>query len=105
MTKDEQGYNGWTNYPTWCVALWIDNDQYLLQGEVPCLLKGKTLSEAEDKLEAFFTDDYNPLVDAQASLYQDLLGWVLKQVNWHELAEHYMEELELDGEEEEEEEN
>jgi hypothetical protein len=23
----EKGYNGWTNYETWLVALWIDNEQ------------------------------------------------------------------------------
>lgn len=23
----EKGYNGWTNYETWNVALWIQNDQ------------------------------------------------------------------------------
>jgi hypothetical protein len=26
---DEQGYNGWSNYETWNVALWIDNDEGL----------------------------------------------------------------------------
>lgn len=27
MTKNEtKGYNGWTNYETWCVSLWLDND-------------------------------------------------------------------------------
>ena len=24
-----QGYNGWTNYETWNVALWLQNDEYL----------------------------------------------------------------------------
>jgi hypothetical protein len=22
-----EGYNGWTNYETWCVSLWIDNEE------------------------------------------------------------------------------
>lgn len=27
--KKEQGYNGWKNYETWNVALWIQNDEGL----------------------------------------------------------------------------
>ena len=25
----EQGYNGWTNYETWNIALWLDNEEPL----------------------------------------------------------------------------
>ena len=29
MTHDDDGYNGWTNYETWNVALWIQNTEGL----------------------------------------------------------------------------
>ena len=25
---DEKKYSGWTNYETWLVKLWLDNDQW-----------------------------------------------------------------------------
>jgi hypothetical protein len=29
--EDEKGYNGWANYQTWNVALWIQNDDRLYE--------------------------------------------------------------------------
>ena len=28
MSNSNTTYNGWTNYETWNVALWLDNDRY-----------------------------------------------------------------------------
>ena len=36
MSKDEQGYSGWTNYETWNVALWIGNDEGLYHEALLC---------------------------------------------------------------------
>jgi hypothetical protein len=30
----DETYNGWKNYPTWCVNLWLENDQGLYETTV-----------------------------------------------------------------------
>ena len=32
----DQGYNGWTNYETWNVTLWIGNDEVLYDAAKQC---------------------------------------------------------------------
>jgi len=84
-----QDYNGWTNKPTWAVALWINNDQGLQETVLeaarndkddPYLLAGW--------LQDFFTDELYP--DLPASMYSDLLNWSLAYVDWDSLAEHFI---------------
>ncbi len=37
MTNDT--YNGWTNYGTWNVNLWVDNDEYVYLAKLEMLRK------------------------------------------------------------------
>jgi hypothetical protein len=82
-------YNGWANRPTWTVALWIDSDctKYFYWTEHARKLNRHQL---EQELRDHFTDSCNPLID-EASVYADLLGWALSQVDWGEIAEHLRE--------------
>lgn len=91
----EHGYNGWKNYETWNVALWLGNDygSYLMVREMAQDAKDAaegngdadnaryTLAEA---LKDLIADEMAP--DLGASMYADLLGAALSEVDWSEIA-------------------
>lgn len=83
---ESKTYNGWKNYETWCVALWIDNEpgEYLFWRD-----RAKaTLSELElaDELKSHHEDAIHDM-----KLYgfaADLMNAALSEVDWREIAEH-----------------
>ena len=92
------GYNGWTNYETWNVALWWGENG----------MSGYWIGEAEEMLEADDSDDVAvQLADRMKSetidemptvtgMYADLLKAALDEVNWREIAEHYVADAEFE---------
>lgn len=107
-------YNGWTNYETWNVALWIDNDQgaqeMLIEraqkllddaaGEISGPVdveecRHDCLSKLCDEIENYITDpDLGGMPELAASLYADLLSHALGMVDWREIAKHMLCDLE-----------
>jgi len=86
-TEDEKGYNGWKNYETWAVALWIDNGQRIQQEATAIVVNSKDEYGAAQELKDWI-EEGNPLIDT-ASLYSDLLNAALSEVDWYEVANHY----------------
>ena len=91
-----EGYNGWTNYETWCVNLWLDND-----GSANYLRDHVAMNEPMGVVEALkFIGEYveelqeSLLPDMPNSMFSDLLGAAISQVNWYEIAEYYLEDAE-----------
>lgn len=96
-------YNGWSNYETWNVALWFDNDEGLYDERVEV---GQRLwDEAEDEEDRSqsariamadwikdFTEEMAP--DLGASMFSDLLSAALSEVDWHEIADNWLSEIE-----------
>lgn len=103
---EDRTYNGWTNYETWAVALWLDNEEPSCRywreqaeehrraaGTCEQVLKGIWTPEnaakfnLADQLKEEVTEAA-PL--EEASLYSDLLGAALSEVNWDEIAENHL---------------
>jgi hypothetical protein len=101
-------YNGWTNYETWCVNLWMSNDQGSdehfreMAQEVYDHSKSdidKVFSQEEnatltfrDQLKEEFEEQQSQLVGV-TGVFSDLLGAALSEVNWYEIAKHYIEDV------------
>ena len=92
MTK----YNGYANYETWDVALWIDNDEYSQNYWTDTALD--ILSSASDsdgamyelatRLESELTDLESIGIVIPNCMYSDLLTHALGMVDWREIADN-----------------
>jgi hypothetical protein len=92
MTKT---YQGWTNYPTWAVKLWLDNDEGLYY-------QYRTLNRTHrdiNSLARALQDLIDELMPSPRGLAGDLLGYSLEIVNWHEIAEAIREDFPIDDDE------
>lgn len=106
MLKIEK-YNGWSNYGTWAVNLWLTNDEgdyLLIMDEVKRIKenpeyieitpKEKILRTPEARLSDFLEngiEENNPL-GSDANLYSDILRNALAHINYSEIAKHFIEE-------------
>ena len=93
-------YNGWTNYETWCVKLWIDNDEYLCNHWQPEVVRtADGVNDLEDTVKEFVTGpDSGMIPDLGATLAADLLNAALSGVNWREIAENMLEDFQPEDE-------
>ena len=112
MSDNTRRYNGWTNYETWCVNLWMSNDHgsYLYWQEISekCCnnatddanvasgiwtKRGAARFRLADVMESEIRES---APDLGASMFADLLGSALDEVNWHEIAQSWIDGIEYD---------
>ena len=84
-------YNGWKNYETWNIALWLNNDEGTYNYMLELAQEARDEEDLASKIEDFL-DDNNPLATASPSLYQDILGASLRSADLREIAKSFLEE-------------
>ena len=95
-------YNGWTNYETWLVKLWIDNDQgdqeYWLERATEAHEKHSQgdmspVFRLSDELKSSFEDQACDLAGV-TGFWVDLVGAALSNVDWREIAQSMLDDAE-----------
>lgn len=94
-----EGYNGWTNYATWNVALWLDNDEYLQEQAEEIAREDGTPSDLADSYKSYVESLVEEIAPAvfEASFVADLFGSAFDSVDWYEIADHYLSDVRADA--------
>lgn len=81
-------YNGWKNYETWLVNIWVTNDEGWNEYWQEAATDAASVSSLADALESEITDQAREQV-GNNGLLSDLLRAALREVDWREIAESF----------------
>lgn len=98
-------YNGWTNHATWSANMWLDSDMDLHDLSVEHLQRAidHGTSDIRDSAIDSMADELRDSVDSAAddwtsgknNLLVDLLNAALRDIDWREIAENRVGDVEL----------
>jgi hypothetical protein len=84
-----QNYNGWTNYETWLVSLWLDNEEGSYNAVRDMARENDNARDLADALKSM----HEEAMPETTGVFADLLNAAMSEVNWREIAEHYLGDL------------
>jgi len=93
-----KNYNGWHNYETWAIALWLDNEessQSYWQSEAESALARADgdADQATFALENAIKEQHEEALPELQGFAADLLNAAMSEVNWREIARHLVDEV------------
>lgn len=81
--SESTGYNGWSNYETWLVALWLNNDQASYNALEALKAGGGSEHRKAESLEELVRElyEFEPV-----GIVADLVNSAFARVNWVEIV-------------------
>jgi hypothetical protein len=93
MTTRMNGYNGWPNYETWAVNLWLANEPDLYERLMSIVQNPDTLGERSEALREWIRlDKTGEWEMSLTGMYVDLLAAAFDMVHWKEIIRANQEE-------------
>tara|TARA_R110000868_G_scaffold365866_1_gene628763 strand:+ start:62 stop:391 length:330 start_codon:yes stop_codon:yes gene_type:complete len=106
-----QSYNGWSNYETWLVNLWADNEglQEYWQDAAADIYQlaerenrpDDAVSDLADLMSEYYDAAAEEWMSSQSGMFADMINSSLREVHWYEIAKHYIDAIvsEIEAEE------
>lgn len=88
-------YEGWNNWETWNVALWLSNDQGLYEATMETVAEtspsvSQTANAIEGLFESYFLEPLEDIPACQTGPIADMINASVREVDWREIAEHWI---------------
>lgn len=95
--------NGWTNYPTWCAALWLGEDvnplNFFDSDDIRARFadgdRAGLIYDLAGMLQVLVDDLREQTETRSFGMFSDLMIYALEQVDFYQIAEHAIEDMEV----------
>ena len=93
---DTQKYNGWTNWATWMVNLHFDNLDFtdeVESGSFDDISKDDLRCQLAYTIQEYVECYLEEVADTSNTFVADLISGTMQDVDWHDIAEHYVDDI------------
>ena len=93
---DTQKYNGWTNYATWMVNLHFDSLDFsdeVESGQFDDMDADDIRCHVASSIQELVKSYLEEVVDTNNCFVADVINSTINDVDWHDIAEHYVDDI------------